>query len=1023
MKLTLRLLLLLSFLILPLWTGAQDQKEIRLEEKAGNRLEDFGPWFREYGHMGTFVLDSIRAIASDKVLRLYFNREVSHIPLRESLILGESTRIKAHLGRYFRKYQLELFSGQIPLADLVPNYYRELLPVDSTRFPMNDKNNVLFFRRNEPQFKSGLSGNHIALWHSHGRYYEAKLDRWEWQRARIHTTVEDMLPMSYVLPYLEPMLKNAGAITLLPRERDWQKNEVIVDNDTSFIGSKLELNEAAYDFERKAASGFFWKDRYLGEENPFRLGSYMEAMAKEYPDESQSRWVARYIPWFPENGTYAVYISYGANPLSLSPVEYRIHSQQGEDVIMVDQSIGAGTWIYLGHYNFEKGSDPAQGSIELSSQDVAALVTLDAVKFGGGMGNIARRPDQTGNKISAAKKIIGDTGSPGAGDLSGKYLWKTSGDARYLEAARYYLQYAGMPDSLVFKLNEGTEEYKDDYQCRGEWVNYLVGSPSGPEKDRMTPGLGIPIDLAFAFHTDAGVTPNDSVIGTLGIYSADADQGYFPNGRSRQVNRELTDIIQTQIISDIRSLANPEWTHRGIWNKAYSEAYRANVPTMLLELHSHQNLADMVFGLDPRFRFLVSRAIYKGMLRFLAFQENREYVIQPLAIDHFQMEHLGGKRIRLSWQPVADPIEPTAHPDYYHLYIRENEGSFRVLEAAWDSTSYVLELPEYEKIYSFRIEAVNAGGRSFPSEILAAGFHEGQDSTVLIVNAFDRLCGPSVVDTAGFAGIAFWDDQGVPDGQDISTTGMPYDFDRQSPWLDDDSPGWGASHADREGRVVPGNRFDYPYLHGSSIFMHGLSFISTSDESFASNTIQPQSFVFIDLLFGEERSTKNLTMGSSEFKVFNPEVLSRISATLEMGIPVLISGAYVGTDMVASGDSIAIQFAREKLHYSWRSNHADRLGMVYGTDDSGTLRGKEFSYNTGFHPDHYTVEAPDAIEPVGEQARTILRYQGNRSSAAIASNGPGPNTVVLGFPFETVLSDSARNALMGHLIRLLLQQQ
>ena len=33
---------------------------------------------------------------------------------------------------------------------------------------------------------------------SHGWYYEPKLDRWEWQRARIFQTVEDLYTQSYV---------------------------------------------------------------------------------------------------------------------------------------------------------------------------------------------------------------------------------------------------------------------------------------------------------------------------------------------------------------------------------------------------------------------------------------------------------------------------------------------------------------------------------------------------------------------------------------------------------------------------------------------------------------------------------------------------------------------------------------------------------------------------------------------------------------------------------------------------------
>ena len=75
-------------------------------------------------------------------------------------------------------------------------------------------------------------------------------------------------------------------------------------------------------------------------------------------------------------------------------------------------------------------------------------------------------------------------------------------------------------------------DYNDDYQSRGEWVNYLMGAPSGPTVDKSAKGLGIPVDLSFAFHTDAGITANDTVIGTLGIYSTNYDRG-FSRGDSR----------------------------------------------------------------------------------------------------------------------------------------------------------------------------------------------------------------------------------------------------------------------------------------------------------------------------------------------------------------------------------------------------------------------------------------------------------------------------------------------------------
>lgn len=49
-----------------------------------------------------------------------------------------------------------------------------------------------------------------------------------WQRARVFQVNEVVYAIYYVLPYLVPMLENAGANVLLPRRQDTQTNEVIV---------------------------------------------------------------------------------------------------------------------------------------------------------------------------------------------------------------------------------------------------------------------------------------------------------------------------------------------------------------------------------------------------------------------------------------------------------------------------------------------------------------------------------------------------------------------------------------------------------------------------------------------------------------------------------------------------------------------------------------------------------------------------------------------------------------------------
>ena len=78
---------------------------------------------------------------------------------------------------------------------------------------------------------------------------------------------------------------------------------------------------------------------------------------------------------------------------------------------------------------------------------------------------------------------------------------------------------------------------------------------------------------------------------------------------------------------DIQKDFEPEWQRRPLWDRSYSESRTPPVPAMLLELLSHQNLADMKYGLDPGFRFTVSRAIYKGMLKYLSNRYGVPYAV------------------------------------------------------------------------------------------------------------------------------------------------------------------------------------------------------------------------------------------------------------------------------------------------------------------------------------------------------------------------------------------------------------
>ena len=272
--------------------------------------------------------------------------------------------------------------------------------------------------------------------------------------------------------------------------------------------------------------------------------------------------------------------------------------------------MGGSTWIYLGHFYFDKGRNNKNRIVlsNLSAED-GKVITADAVKIGGGMGNMARA--RFVEPAIVVPALPTDSSSVVQVVTESKptvvYTPAVSSYPRYVEGARYWLQWAGVPDS-VYSRTRGKDDYSDGFQSRGFWVNYIAG---GSAVNPSAAGLKIPIDLAFAFHSDAGLTNSDSIIGTLAINTIPNTWGsmQFQNGTSRWASRDLADIIQTQIVADIQKKFAPEWTRRGMWDKSYSEARVPEVSTMLLELLSHQNFADMRYGLDPRFRFAVSRAI------------------------------------------------------------------------------------------------------------------------------------------------------------------------------------------------------------------------------------------------------------------------------------------------------------------------------------------------------------------------------------------------------------------------------
>lgn len=934
-------------------------------------------------------------------LDIYFTESLGDYPWREGEPEWFRKQLRSLFPEKYRNYKLgRIYSNRVALDRLPTSELGFDGKPSGSGFRTEEPSDEypLVKRLDSPEFSKGLDGRTIALWQSHGRYFDQGTGSWIWQRPPLFQTVEDMFTQGFVLPYLVPMLENAGAYVMLPRERDTQIHEVIVDFD---------VTDESYGTSRYTESGE-WKDAgagfaalkpvYTGVENPFTMGSARKTDAAMSGDRRVAEAIWR--PDIPERGEYAVYIAYKSLPESASAVEYTVNHMGGASRFIVNQRIGGGTWIYLGTFEFEKGDE---GFVSLSGStpvgyehERGKVITADAVKFGGGMGNIARARRGSGNEP------------------------EVSGMPRFAEGARYWLQWAGT-DPSIFSQNEQRDDYRDDFMSRGDWVEWISrGSHMNPSKKS---GKGIPVDLSFGFHSDAGVTPNDSIVGTLAIYTLRSEGSEkLPGGESRMTSREYADLVQTQIVNDLVREFDPEWSRRCVWDRSYRESRTPSSPAMLLELLSHQNFADMKYGHDPAFRFTVSRAVYKGMLKYLSNRYGVPYVVQPLPVSNMGVRFSEDGDAVISWRTTEDTIEPTAEADGFILQTRIDDGGFdtgKVIKAkrsAGGLYSFETDL-EPGRIYSFRISAMNEGGVSFPSETVSIGTPQSgaESRKVLIVNNFDRTSGPAFIDTPVYAGFDNRLDSGVPYLKDITYIGDMYEFRRDSEFVTNDNPGFGASYDDYAGMTVAGNTFDYPSVHGKAILEAGYPFYSCSNETFCSDTTFVNMAWAADIICGKQVA---VTVGSSKdsrFDVFPNEMQAAIKAFASEGGNILISGANIATDVwdkvfPVEKDKKAMEdtkkFVRETLGYKLVRNHAGRNGMVKIVESTrmGTEETEEaLSWHNEINSECYCVETPDGIAPVSSRTgSTFLRYDDTEISAGVCFEGAGYRAVSIGFPIETI---------------------
>ncbi len=520
-----------------------------------------------------------------------------------------------------------------------------------------------------------------------------------------------------------------------------------------------------------------------------------------------------------------------------------------------------------------------------------------------------------------------------------------SGMPRWTEGARYWMMNEGV-DSTLWDLYEGNE-YKDDMKCRAMWIN----------------AQETPIDLCLAFHTDGNDSGNDStIIGTLVIYTAKDDDGQYVlrDGRNREkTNRNVADWIQTQVTEDLKHIA-PEWTRRQLKEANYCETRVPVVPSVILELLSHKNMADMRYGLDPKFRFTAARAVYKGVLHYL---NGRDATVQPLPVQELGI----GTDGVLRWKAVTDSIEPSATPSYYMVYIQANDGEWNVQQVE-NTTELQLELTPGIR-YNYYVVAGNDGGLSFPSPIVSACLTN--NDAVLIVDGFNDVYGPEWFADSTYAGIVPGS-YACEDRFSCAYIGEVWNYTRSDEWKNDDNCGWGSCYRDHAGQFTIGNTHDYTALHGRVLQQMGISYVSCTAGMMDVFSDQLSGFRLVDYICGRQKQP--LTANSQAF----------IAMYMDNGGRLLIS-----TDHFNAIDPI---WAKRYLHASSYASHATRSGRI-------RMDGKR-AFQLVMQPNEEQLFSchPEGLK-AEEGAVKIATYEDMRVPAAI---GTPKKSIVFGFPIEAV---------------------
>ncbi len=622
--------------------------------------------------------------------------------------------------------------------------------------------------------------------------------------------------------------------------------------------------------------------------------------------------VATYVPNIPEAGYYSVSTWTPSASNRATDATVRVNHTGGTTTHTINMQRDGNTWRFLGVYYFNAGNDSTSGSVEISNKgaDLSKYVVADAVRFGGGMGDYVD-----------------------GGSVSGKPRWEESG-AYYPVFMGKGTAAGGTVSSMPLYADWESESWEDS--------------------------------IYFSWHTNASTGSGHGT--SVWVYGPGSPPSPFGEFSGIAGSDSLATRIRDEVVNDLRIAWNdaswPGYLYSA-WFGELNPSYNDEMPSCLIEVAYHDSATDANSILDPRFRDMVSRAVYQAIVKWWRYDADgpnttaiTHATLLPEPPTHLAVRNTGGGEVRVSWHaPQYNNGNNLLGDAAVGYLVQRSEDGFGFSDGE-PTTNLYMDFTDLTpgRTYYFRVVAVNTGGYSFASEIGAVRVSVSA-SPILVVNGFDRL-----------------------DKSAMLSEDDPYDTD---PML-------------RE-RMERMNNYAYSRTFAAAIEPTGVAFDYCANEAVRDSDVGLGGYDAVIWQCGEE-STVDDTFDSTE--------QTRMMNYLASGGNLFVSGAEIGWDLDYAGSGASFYNNYLKADFS-----ADDAGTFVAAPVVGSIFDGLGAVTFDDGSQVYAVDYPDVINTYGGSAAVLSYSGGTGGTAGVLYDGVW-RLVHLAFPFETIIDSGQRIGIM-----------